>query len=333
MQKGWLTRTDKYLPARQLASCLVSIAAARGADEQKLLRGTGIFSEDLQSAMPVSCAQILKLVHNATQQTPGFDLPFQFGQRLVSVFVNDALPFFTHTRNFGECLRAMATFQTQVCPFVSAHRYQDEEQEFLVLQDAIGNSRSHRFMIEAYCAALVSLARICTGGRLAFHFEFPFERPRHIQEYEESLGYRLQFNQPFFSVRYKRSLLSTPCTQPNSTFKAFARQRFLEQRRYKMTLIDSVRSQLRFHPAITLPEVAARLALSPASLKRKLAQHDTRFSELHDEIRKQQAIFYLRVQKLNNEQSAVKMAFTDMTNFRRAVKRWTGLTPSELREV
>jgi AraC-like DNA-binding protein len=73
--------------------------------------------------------------------------------------------------------------------------------------------------------------------------------------------------------------------------------------------------------------------MSAASLKRKLSEHQTSFSDLHDNIRRQQAIFYLQVQKLNNEQSAVKMAFSDITNFRRAVKRWTGLTPSELRQV
>ncbi|GGF69788.1 AraC family transcriptional regulator [Alteromonas lipolytica] len=328
-----LTRTDKSLPARQLARSLVQVAVARGADENKLLRGTGIFSEDLVTAKALSCIQLQRLAVNAAQHSKGFDLAFQFGHHLVSAFVNDALPYFTHARDFAECLRGLASFQTRLCPFVSAYRYEDGDDVLLVLQDAMGSGKQFRFMAEAYCAALVALARHCTGKRLAFHFTFPFARPRHIQEYEEGLGFRIAFDQPFFTIRVSRQALKTPCIQHNRAFKQFALQRFLEQREYRLTLLDAVRFHLRRSASSTLPDIARVLGLSPASLKRKLAEHDTTFSLLHDDIRRQQAIYYLQVQKLNNEQSALKMAFSDLTNFRRAVKRWTGLTPSQLREA
>ena len=127
--------------------------------------------------------------------------------------------------------------------------------------------------------------------------------------------------------------MSVPCLQPNLTLQAYARHRLNRQMHCRRGLLDSVRAMLHRNSSLTLPEAAARLNMSAASLKRKLSEHQTSFSDLHDNIRRQQAIFYLQVQKLNNEQSAVKMAFSDITNFRRAVKRWTGLTPSELRQV
>ena len=328
-----LTRSDKSLPARQLANSLVQVAVARGADEHKLLRGTGIFSEDLLTTKNLSCLQLQRLFYNAAQQSKGFDLAFQFGHHLVSAFVNDAMPYFTHARDFAECLRGLPSFLTRLYPFVSAHQYADGEDILLVLQDAMGSGKQFRFMAEAYCAALVALARHCTGKRLALHFSFPFARPRHIQEYEEGLGFRIAFEQPFFTIRVNREVLKTPCVQPNRTFKQFALRRYLEQREYRHTLLDAVRFHLRRSASSTLPDIAKALGLSPASLKRKLSDHDTTFSLLHDDIRRQQAIYYLQVQKLNNEQSALKMAFTDLTNFRRAVKRWTGLTPSQLREA
>ncbi|MDC8832349.1 helix-turn-helix domain-containing protein [Alteromonas gilva] len=328
-----LTRTDKALPARQLANALVQVAVARGADEQKLLRGTGIFSEDLLTSRAISAEQFMKLVGNAQKQYSGDDLAFQFGHYLVSAFVNDALPYFTHTAHFAECVRAIPVFQTRICPFLSAHRYDYNDEVFLVLQDAMGCAKQFVFMAEAFCAALMVLARHCTGKRLPFSFDFPYRRPRHIQEYEEGLGFRLRFEQPFFTVRINRQALLTPCLQANQAFKQFALRRYLEQRQFRRTLLDTVRFRLRYQAVATLPAMAKQLGLSPATLKRKLAEHDTTFSLLHDDVRRQQAIFYLQVQKLNNEQSALKMAFSDITNFRRAVKRWTGSTPSQLREV
>ncbi|TPV53898.1 helix-turn-helix domain-containing protein [Aestuariibacter sp. GS-14] len=328
-----LTLNDKVLPGRQIAASLVSVAVARGAPEYKILRGTGIFADDLVSNNALSCRQIQKLAANAQQYAKGYDVSFRFGQQLVTGHMHDVLPYFLHARHFGQCIRALPVLQTLVSPFVSAQRYQDDVNEYYLLQDAMGSGKQFVFMVEAYCAALVALAKLCTGKRLPFHFDFPFGRPRHIQEYEAHLGFRLKFNQPMFAIRIEKSALRVPCLQASSMLNAYARHRLLRQRIYRMGLLDNVRSLLNANAALTLPEAASQLALSSSSLKRKLAEHHTSFTELHDSIRRQQAIFYLQVQKLNNEQSALKMAFTDITNFRRAVKRWTGLTPSELRQV
>lgn len=333
MKGTLLTRDDKALPARQLARCLVDIALARGADENKLLRGSGIFKEDLLTDKPLSCHQLQKLVHNASQQTQGFDLAFRFGDHLISAFVNDAMPYFAHTQNFGECLRALALFQTRAFPFISARRFDDKDNVLLILQNAMGGNKQFHFFVEAYCAALLALAKHCTGKRLLLKFEFPFARPRHIQEYEEALGFRISFGHPHFSIKIPRQALQTECLLPNPAFKFFALRRFKEQRQFKMTLLDAVRAQLLRDAHIGLPCIAAKFGMSPASLKRKLADHEVSFSSLSDEVGRQQAIYYLQIQKLNNEQSAIKMAFSDITNFRRTVKRLTGLTPSQLREV
>ena len=328
-----LTANDKVLPGRQLAANLVAVAVARGAPEHKLLRGTGIFTDDLVGDSTLSCRQIQKLAANATQYAKGYDVAFRFGQQLITGSMNDALPYFMHARHFGQCLRALPVFQPLVSPFVSAQRFEDDDCYYYLLQDAMGCGKLFVFMVEAYCAALVALAKMCTGKRLPFHFDFPFGRPRHIQEYEENLGFRLRFNQPVFAIRIEKQAMSVPCLQPNLTLQAYARHRLNRQMHYRRGLLDSVRALLHRNSSLTLPEAAARLNMSAASLKRKLSEHQTSFSDLHDNIRRQQAIFYLQVQKLNNEQSAVKMAFSDITNFRRAVKRWTGLTPSELRQV
>ncbi len=328
-----LTVNDKFLPGRQLAASLMSVAVARGAPEHKLLRGTGIFADDLVSDNVLSCLQVQKLAANTLQYTKGYDVSFRFGQQLVTGYLNDALPYFLHCRHFGQCMRALPVLQTLISPFVSAQRYDDETSYYYLLQDAVGSGKLFVFMVEAYCAALVALAKLCTGKRLPFHFDFPFGRPRHIQEYEENLGYRLRFNQPVFAIRIDKAALFAPCLQANPTLNTYARYRLKQQRTYRIGLLDTIRGMLNTHSSLTLPEAAGKLSMSPASLKRKLSEHNTSFSDLHDNIRRQQAIFYLQVQKLNNEQGALKMAFSDITNFRRAVKRWTGLTPSELRQV
>ncbi|MEP0357605.1 hypothetical protein [Paraglaciecola sp.] len=55
------------------------------------------------------------------------------------------------------------------------------------------------------------------------------------------------------------------------------------------------------------------------------------FQQIQDELGKQYATYLLQMQHLSNEESASLMQFNDIPNFRRAVKRWTGQTPSQLR--
>lgn len=55
-------------------------------------------------------------------------------------------------------------------------------------------------------------------------------------------------------------------------------------------------------------------------------------SEL-DELRAQIALKYLRTTELANEEIALALGFSDATNFRRAFRRWTNRTPSEIRRT
>ena len=84
---------------------------------------------------------------------------------------------------------------------------------------------------------------------------------------------------------------------------------------------------------VTLENVAIALNISTATLKRKLASHNTSYQQLLDLYRKQQAIFLLTELGHSNEKVAYALKFSDITNFRRSFKRWTGLTPNALKEA
>jgi AraC-like DNA-binding protein len=66
-------------------------------------------------------------------------------------------------------------------------------------------------------------------------------------------------------------------------------------------------------------------------LRRQLRQQGFSFRELLDELQSQIALKYLRTTKLANEEIALALGFSDAANFRRAFRRWTNRTPSEIR--
>lgn len=324
---------DKALPANQLAASLIELAVSRGVNRDKLLRGTGIFIEDINRAQPLAANQLLNLIAQAKRLMAGYDCAFQLGQRLFPGnygAVSDAL---LHSRDLNDFLRVLARLRMLICPFVSASIHSDQQRVYLLLNDSLGSGVHWQFLVECYCTALVSACKYLSGRRIPLHFDLPFSRPRYIQEYEANLGLRVNFNQPLLAVSFERHWLDTPFLQASRPLKRCAIQQARQQLHSQQGLLDAVRQILLTHPQASLQQVAEHFAISPATFKRKLRQHNSSFQGIHDEIRKQQAVYLLRMRGLNNEESARQMAFTDIPNFRRAVKRWTGLTPSQIKST
>jgi AraC-like DNA-binding protein len=72
--------------------------------------------------------------------------------------------------------------------------------------------------------------------------------------------------------------------------------------------------------------------MSRATLTRKLAHEGTSLSAVLDGLRRELALEYVRDPDLSMEELARRLAFSDARALRRAFARWTGTTPSALRE-
>ncbi|MBC3765875.1 AraC family transcriptional regulator [Neptunicella marina] len=330
--KQSLFSDDKFLPAHQLVASLLDIAISRGANKQRLMRGTGIFYEDIVTGQgKISPLQFFKFVANVQAQTNGKDNAFLLGRRLFPGNYGHVSNALMHSRNLSDALRLAQRFQMILCPFVDIRRYQDQHFCHFIVRDALGCGEHWPFIIETYSTALIAASKLLAGKRIPFYVDFPFARPRHIQEYEENIGLRLRFSQPFWRIRVEKQWLNQPFLQPSHSLKQHAMQQALQDLPDGVSFLKQIRQLIQCLPASKLDTIAHRLNMSPATFKRKLKSHGMRFQQLQDELGTEQALYLLQVQGLNNEDSALAMQFSDVTNFRRAVKRWTGLTPSELR--
>ncbi len=79
-------------------------------------------------------------------------------------------------------------------------------------------------------------------------------------------------------------------------------------------------------------EVARRLAMSTRSLRRQLAAEGTRYQHLLDAMRRDEAIQELARDARQIKAIARAAGFSDPRGFRRAFKRWTGLTPQQFHD-
>lgn len=110
--------------------------------------------------------------------------------------------------------------------------------------------------------------------------------------------------------------------------------------RYLQSLDESkVAHQVRAELVQLLPggtvdqdKIASNLYRSASTLQRQLSAEGTSYRDVLDETRRELAEAYLRDGRHSLAQTAFLVGFSDQSNFARAFKRWTGLSPGEFRK-
>ena len=77
--------------------------------------------------------------------------------------------------------------------------------------------------------------------------------------------------------------------------------------------------------------IAANVHMSASTLQVKLARAGVSFQQLLDETRRELALGYIEQSRLSITEIAFMLGFSDLSNFIRAFRRWTGQSPTEFR--
>lgn len=186
---------------------------------------------------------------------------------------------------------------------------------------------------------LVGLSRISpvlsgqavTLDDLELWFDYP--EPDYYARYRDRLP-AARFDMGVNQLRFPADSLDIGPETANAATAALVEEQFrgeLEQLGLSGDPVTWVRALLRSSPGADLSEVASSLAVSPRTLKRRLAGQGTTFSAVADDVRRLEGIRLLRTTSASIEQIAGQLGYSDPSNFVRAFRRWTGRTPGAYR--
>lgn len=342
--------SDKQLRLKPLLQALHQTAQHTGLNIASLLRGTGLFEEVFSQPLCISPSQLVRLLNNfqRLQRTP--DSAFLVGDRLATLLQQDVAMPLLYSPTLKHWLRAAPLVLGDFNTLFYVRRYIHQHDQYFVVTSALGQFTSWPLLHQILLSAFSQLLKHWGNRRVSLRYEFCRPTPTNIADYQVMLGTRLYFARPLDAIVIKQTItqlrpqsLQTngkhiDATIPNEAVRTPYRSfvslcRFVHGRAPRwVTLPVALRQLVFIHNDLNLVEAARCLALSPATLKRRLADFNTSFSAICADASREKAVFLLSYEGLTNEQSALKMAVTDLTNFRRAVKRWTGLTPSQLRQ-
>ncbi|MFG3495540.1 AraC family transcriptional regulator [Streptomyces sp. NPDC047928] len=197
-----------------------------------------------------------------------------------------------------------------------------------------------RFLTECVLTIWHRLCSWLVGRRiplLAAAFTYP--PPPHRDEYGPLFGCPVRFAAPATEAVFAAHWLTAPLVRDEDDLARMLRRspfELLSRRAYGTTVAEQVHGALaralRYSPRLPAPdEVAARLAVSPATLRRRLQREGTSYRRLRDAVLRDAAIAGLVAGREPIAVLAARLGFAEDASFHRAFRRWTGTTPGAYR--
>ncbi len=202
----------------------------------------------------------------------------------------------------------------------------------IVIEERTPLGALREFVVVALLVGIWQLGQGLTGAPLDGHAEFAFPAPGYIHGLP--LAGRVRFDRPVHRLVFAARLLDLPFVHADPVATQISTTQL--ERELASVLDASLPSRVRAvfaarpdFPPITA--VAKQLKMSTRSLKRKLAEHATTFSAIRDDQRRQRALLLLDNRALSIGEVATRLGYSELPNFTRAFRKWTGMTPAGYR--
>ena len=152
---------------------------------------------------------------------------------------------------------------------------------------------------------------------------------------ESTLGIEIELNQSANRISFSRNYLDLPLPQGNpATVALFEQQcqQLLDARFSNAGIASQLRQRLMMNSRNipSMAQLAEELAMGERTLRRKLSAEGTSWRQLLDDVRCTLAEELL-LAGMSVEEVAERLAYSEVSNFTHAFKRWKGVPPSGFR--
>jgi AraC-like DNA-binding protein len=302
-----------------------------------LLAGTGLTEESLRdphARVPLAiCARVIERAHALTGE-PALAL-YQGMQMKVSS--HGFLGFAAMTAStIGEALAFAEKFAATRTSVMGLRAVRENDTAAIVIEEHADLGALREFAILAIMIGVWQLGQTFTGRTLRGIAECTFPEPAYIKRVPFATD-MLRFDRPANRLVFAAELLDVPLVSADPVAVQLAQAQC--ERELAMLVDAGLPGRVRAALVAdggggfrSVDEVARRVHMSTRTLKRKLAALGTSYSGILDETRRQRALLLLEDRGLPLAEIAGRLGYTELPNFTRAFRKWTGTTPAAYRK-
>ncbi|MCG8493799.1 MAG: AraC family transcriptional regulator [Sneathiellales bacterium] len=194
------------------------------------------------------------------------------------------------------------------------------------------------FVAEFWRSSQQKLMSLLLGYRFpTLKMYFPYPKPKHASLYEKVFECPVHFGSDIMEWHFDASALDSPCVHADQDTAMLCHS-------YCDYILSSIGSHSKLQQSIqaicfndlttnlTAKIIAEKLGFSRRTLFRELAKEGVSLQSLIDTTKRSIAVEYLRNTDLSVEEISFRCGYQDISNFRKAFKRWTGCFPSSYRK-
>jgi AraC-like DNA-binding protein len=242
------------------------------------------------------------------------------------------------SQTLGDALKRVARY-SQITNEALVFRYQEANRLIFGLSYSGVPRHSDRHQIEFCMFAAIRICRMLTGQNLVpQHFCISHHRSGDTPEMARFVGTKVEFgaDRDEFALNLDARELPLINADPylNDLLLKYC-EAALADRRGNMsqlrTRVENAISPLLPHGRVIVEDVARSLGMSKRTLARKLSDEGLNFTEVLQQLRRDLAVRYLGDRQFHVSKVAWLLGFNEVSAFTHTFKRWTGMTPSQMR--
>ncbi len=328
---------DKTVIPPQLAGLILSVLEEQGVARNQVLRGSGIRPVMLDSEDSfLSYHQMMSLIENAlaVAKTPWLGLLVGSRENLGTWGV------------FGYAMMSCSTYREaakigfrfyRAAPSLLLLSAEEEADRLRIHMDSPTSlGKLLPFLVEETVTGICTVTSILVSHQvtpLEIHVTYP--KPEYAEKYDEFFPCPIHYQQSS-NIFWCELPDDTPLQHSDPISARICRKlvdELLEKHTSEEDFLLEVRRILLRTPGRfpDMEAVAGELGMSSRTLRRKLGDLETTFQDILEDVRRNLALDYLQNSTLNLEEISTFLGYTEMTNFRRAFKQWTGKAPTAFR--
>ena len=332
--------SERVYESTKLAA-LFDVLVDQGCPAGEILRNVNLTVDEVHSPKSrISLAELMTACENAIRLSRDPHLPYRIGTSIhISAygmygFAILCCPDFRKAMAFAELYHALAA------PLATIEFTEQEGFASWVIEPnarATTDPQVYRFIAEMQIGIHISLMRDIMGAAFTpDRISVAYPEARDFGLPADQIGCRPSFASPTNQIMFRSAWLDQAANLGNkTTYPAVVAlcDDLLSDLTSRIGIAGEIRALLlrNITNPPTLAAIAKLLEVSDRSLRRQLREQGISFRGLLDELRMQIALKYLRTTRLANEDIALALGFSDAANFRRAFRRWTNKSPSEIR--
>ncbi|WFU45675.1 AraC family transcriptional regulator (plasmid) [Bradyrhizobium sp. CB82] len=328
---------ERVYESTKLAA-VFDVLAAQGTPANEILRNIALQVPEVHSPKTrISLTELMTACENAIRLSSDRRLPYRIGASIhISTYGMYGFAILC-CPDFRDAMSFAWRYHSLAAPLATIEFREEKGFASWTIEPNAIDPRVYRFITEMQIGIHISLMRDIMGAAFVpHHISLTYPEADDFRLPADQIGCPIRFSNGSNRIVFRSDWLDQVARLGNKTTYPMIValcDELLDELKLRVGLAGEIRALLLRDIANppTLADVAKLLDISDRSLRRQLRQQGISFRGLLDELRSHMALKYLRTTKLANEDIALALGFSDAANFRRAFRRWTKKSPSEIR--